>query len=338
MSRTERMLGDVERGFQALEEGRFADAESALHAAQRVDRKHVDVITLAAALADATGDADDALENYTQLSKLQPDDPMPRICIARIQLRDLGDADAALDTLEQAFELIDEEADLVEAIFVKTEALIAREELEAARTTLAELASSAIDDSELALDAAELALSAEDIAAAQKWAEAAIEIDPEAEPDALHLLGRVHELAGDRKAQIAAWQKVRALDLKTPPGELTISDDEIERIALAALAELPDNVREKLQKVPILIDTVPSEEIVGDGFDPRALGLFQGTPMPDDGSALPAVTSILLFKTNLERYAQDADHLAEEIRITVLHETAHYFGLDEDDLAAIGLD
>ena len=32
------------------------------------------------------------------------------------------------------------------------------------------------------------------------------------------------------------------------------------------------------------------------------------------------------------------DHLAEEIRITVLHETAHYFGLDEEDLEAIGLD
>jgi predicted Zn-dependent protease with MMP-like domain len=49
------------------------------------------------------------------------------------------------------------------------------------------------------------------------------------------------------------------------------------------------------------------------------------------------VTTILLFKTNLERYAQDAEHLAEEIRITVLHETAHYFGLDDDDLEEIGL-
>ncbi|HTR55252.1 MAG TPA: metallopeptidase family protein [Kofleriaceae bacterium] len=32
------------------------------------------------------------------------------------------------------------------------------------------------------------------------------------------------------------------------------------------------------------------------------------------------------------------DELAEEVRITVLHETAHYFGLDEEDLERIGLD
>jgi predicted Zn-dependent protease with MMP-like domain len=83
---------------------------------------------------------------------------------------------------------------------------------------------------------------------------------------------------------------------------------------------------------------MPSEALVGDGIDPRLLGLFQGTPMPDDGALAPSVTNILLFRGNLQRACADADHLAEEIRITVLHETAHYFGLDEDDLEALGLD
>ena len=50
------------------------------------------------------------------------------------------------------------------------------------------------------------------------------------------------------------------------------------------------------------------------------------------------ITNILLFRKNLERAATDAAHLVEEIRITVLHETAHYFGLDEDDLEELGLD
>ena len=83
---------------------------------------------------------------------------------------------------------------------------------------------------------------------------------------------------------------------------------------------------------------ISSDDIIADGFDPRLLGLFQGTPMPEDGALAPSVTNILLFKRNLERFAEDEEHLAEEVRITVLHETAHYFGLDEDDLAAIGLD
>ena len=52
----------------------------------------------------------------------------------------------------------------------------------------------------------------------------------------------------------------------------------------------------------------------------------------------PSITTIHLFKRNLERIAGDLDELAEEVRITVLHETAHYFGLDDEDLERLGLD
>lgn len=332
------MLQDVERGFLALEEGHLDDARAALERARRVDRKHADVILLGAAVADAHGDGEDALAQYRALVAVRPDDPMPRICIARLELRALGDPDAALDTLEAAFDFIDDEADLIEAIYIKTEALLVRDEPVAARETLAELASSVIDDPDLCLDLAELAIAAEDAKTAIKWIEAARAADPGVEADALHALGRVHELTEDRPAMIAAWQKVRTLDLAAPATAISTTEDDIERITLATLAELPDNIREKLEKVPILIDDVPSEDVVNDGFDPRSLGLFSGVPMPDDGHAQPVVTNIHLYKRNLERFAEDEEHLAEEIRITVLHETAHYFGLDEDDLVALGLD
>lgn len=348
MARTDRMQADLERGFESLEEGRIEDAASALERCKRIDRKHPDVITLAAAVADASGDAPEALAQYRALSELHPDDPMPRICIARIQLKDEEDPDAALDTLESVFDFIDEEADLVEAIYVKTEALLARGEPPAARVALAELATSVIEDPELALDLGELALAAEDPPRALTWIETARQLmrDSDApadekqafEADALHVVGRVHEAKEDRAKMIAAWQEVRVLDLAAPPGGLSVTDEELEQIALDTLGELPPEIRARLEKVPILIDSAASEELVADGLDPRALGLFQGTPMPDDGSAVPAVTTILLFKRSLERFATDEDHLAEEIRITVLHETAHYFGLDEDDLEKLGLD
>jgi predicted Zn-dependent protease with MMP-like domain/Flp pilus assembly protein TadD len=337
MSRTDRLLADLDRGFDALEQGKLDTAASILERCRRIDRKNPDVVALAAAVADARGDAEDALAQYRTLSELRPDDPMPRISIARLELHDVGDADAALDTLEEAFELIDDEADLIEAIYVKTEALLARGEPTAARETLAELASSVIEDADLALDLAELALAAEDPDAAKRWIETARK-EPELEADALHMLGRVHELTGDRKEMIAAWQQVLVLDRKAPAGNLSVTEDELERIAAAALEELPANIRARLENVPVLIDALPSEDIVADGYDPRMLGFFQGTPMPDDGTAQPTITNIHLYKLNLERSATDEEHLAEEIRITVLHETAHYFGLDEDDLEALGLD
>lgn len=338
MSRTDRMLADLERGFAALAEGKLEAAAGILERCQRVDRKHPDVVALAAGVADASGDTDEALDQYQKLAELRPDDPMPRICLARIELHDRGDSDAALDHLDAAFQFIDEEADLVEAIYVKTEALLARDELAEARATLGELASSVLDDGDLALDLAELALAAEDPPAAIRWLEAARKLEPALEADALHALGRAHELAGDRAAMIAAWQEVRRLDLAAPPPEVQVTEDEVERIATETLAELPEEIRRHLERVPILIDDAPSEDLIADGLDPRLLGLFQGTPMPEDGALSPSVTNILLFRRNLERSAEDAEHLAEEIRITVLHETAHYFGLDEEDLAALGLD
>ena len=337
MSRTERLLTDLERGFEALEAGKIDTAASIVERCQRIDRKNPDVIALAAAVSDASGDVDDALEQYRLLHELRPDDPMPRICIARLELQGLGDPDAALDTVQAAFDFIDEEADLIEAIYIKAQALVARGEPEAARDALAELASSVIEDGELALDLAELALSAEDPAGARRWIEIA-QAQPELHADALHALGRVHEFTGDRAAMVAAWQEVRKLDLAASPGALVISEDDVEQIALQTLAELPPEIRVQLERVPILIDDMPSEALVADGIDPRLLGLFQGTPMPDDGALAPTVTNILLFRGNLARACVDTDHLAEEIRITVLHETAHYFGLDEDDLEALGLD
>ena len=344
MSRTDRLLADLERAFEALDEGRLDDAASILELCRRIDRHNPDVVTLGAALADAAGDTEEALAGYHELVGLRPDDPMPRICIARLELDHNGDPDAALAALADAFDFIDEEADLIEAIYVRTRALLAQDQPAAARESLAEIATSVFEDGDQALELADLALAAEDPAMATRWVEAARKLAreddaaPDLEADALHLLGRIHEATGDATAMVAAWKQVLELDREAPADELEITDDRLEEIVEATLAELPEEVRARLVNVPILLADLPDADIVAEGFDPRLLGMFQGSPMTAGSDGPPAVTNILLFKKNLERFAEDEDHLEEEIRTTVLHETAHYFGLDEDDLVNIGLD
>ena len=79
--------------------------------------------------------------------------------------------------------------------------------------------------------------------------------------------------------------------------------------------------------------------MVADGVDPRILGLFHGVPMPDESTLGPGATgTIHLFARNIEAVSDDEAELREQIRVTVLHETAHYFGFDEEALRSLGLD
>jgi len=165
------------------------------------------------------------------------------------------------------------------------------------------------------------------------------ELDPLDEADARHLLGHACDEKGDRKGMVKEWLAVLRLDAVNDDPTPMMSAKRFEKVAAAALDELPEEILAHLRSVPIFVEDRPSEALVLEGLDPRTLGLFHGIAMPDR-SVLGSGTEtglIHLFQRNLEREATDADDLAEQIRITVLHETAHYFGAGEDDVQRFGL-
>jgi predicted Zn-dependent protease with MMP-like domain len=168
---------------------------------------------------------------------------------------------------------------------------------------------------------------------------AEFELDPLDEADARHLLGLACDEKGDRKGTAKEWLAVLRLDAANEDPKPLMSAKRFEKVAAAALDELPEEILVRLQNVPIFVEDRPSEALVLEGLDPRTLGLFHGIAMPDQ-SVLGGSTEtglIHLFQRNLEREAEDEADLAEQIRITVLHETAHYFGADEGDLQRFGL-
>ena len=166
------------------------------------------------------------------------------------------------------------------------------------------------------------------------------ELDPVDEADARHLLGLACEEKHDRRGMTKEWLAVLRLDALNDGPEPVLPREEFEQIAADALDELPEEVLAHLRNVPIFVEDRPSEALVLEGLDPRTLGLFHGIAMPDQSVLGPGPETglIHLFQRNLEREAEDEEDLAEQIRVTVLHETAHFFGLDEDEVAALGLD
>jgi predicted Zn-dependent protease with MMP-like domain len=98
-----------------------------------------------------------------------------------------------------------------------------------------------------------------------------------------------------------------------------------------ALDSLPPDLAAALDNVAVVVRDEHPE-------DPDLFGLYEGIPLPERSTArsgeLP--DQITIYRLPLEESFEDPDELEREIRITVLHELAHYFGIDEDRLTELG--
>ena len=98
----------------------------------------------------------------------------------------------------------------------------------------------------------------------------------------------------------------------------------------AALDELPPHLAAALRNVAVVVEDENPEE-------PDLFGLYHGVPLPERGDMAGVLPdNIAIYRIPLEESFSDPRELHEEIRITVLHELAHYFGLDEDRIADLG--
>jgi predicted Zn-dependent protease with MMP-like domain len=89
-----------------------------------------------------------------------------------------------------------------------------------------------------------------------------------------------------------------------------------------ALDELPPDLAQRLENVAVVVEDEHPDE-------PDLFGLFEEAPY------LPAKVTIYRLPLE-EEFGHDPVELEHEIRITVLHELAHYFGIDEDRLDQLG--
>lgn len=105
---------------------------------------------------------------------------------------------------------------------------------------------------------------------------------------------------------------------------------QFEEAVRRALDSLPPAIAAGLRNIAVVVEDEDPE-------DPDLYGLFDGVPVTewgDDAGGLPG--KITIYCRPLQEDFPDADDLVREIRVTVLHEIGHYFGLDEERLAELG--
>ncbi|MBF8254053.1 MAG: protein of unknown function DUF1025 [Deltaproteobacteria bacterium] len=123
---------------------------------------------------------------------------------------------------------------------------------------------------------------------------------------------------------------------------LPLNHSEIRKAVARVIDKLPKEFREQLRNVEIVVETRPSNELLrAEGLDPREdtlYGIYQGVPLPDRSALDPPLLpdKITIFAEPLLEDFPDPDELREEIRLTVLHEIAHYFGMEEEEIEELG--
>ena len=116
-----------------------------------------------------------------------------------------------------------------------------------------------------------------------------------------------------------------------------MTSEEFEKLVAKAIKGLPKFFKSKMQNVVVVIAEAP-DRAQARRFG-NLLGLYEGIPLLDRTShysgAMP--DKITIFKKNIEELCSGAEEIEAEVRHVVMHEIAHHFGIDDDELKKKGL-
>ncbi len=112
---------------------------------------------------------------------------------------------------------------------------------------------------------------------------------------------------------------------------ITVSDEVFDRCVDDALNTIPDALVALIDNCVVLIEDEPPP-----GED--VFGFYDGIPLTERGSDYGGVLPdrILIFREPHRQVCNSIDELVEEIHITVVHEIAHHFGIEDDQLHDLG--
>ncbi|HQR30989.1 MAG TPA: metallopeptidase family protein, partial [Anaeromyxobacteraceae bacterium] len=156
-------------------------------------------------------------------------------------------------------------------------------------------------------------------------------------------LGLLAERAGDERRARELLARASRLAPRDLGPAVDMSRSAFDAEVRKALSELPPAEREALAGVPVEVEEIPAYgdlTAVDPPLSPSILGLYRGPSLgePCPAGEDPGCRSIVLYRRNLARFARDAAHLREQVRVTLAHELGHLHGESDDALRARGLE
>ena len=114
--------------------------------------------------------------------------------------------------------------------------------------------------------------------------------------------------------------------------DLELNSEEFERLVVEELDALPDDMVDGLDNVVFVVEDRPEDGSLD------LLGLYDGVNLTERGQygfgELP--DRIILYREPLLDAGTDLDELKEQIHVTLVHEIAHFYGIDDEQLHELG--
>ncbi len=113
---------------------------------------------------------------------------------------------------------------------------------------------------------------------------------------------------------------------------LEMTREEFEELVAEALDRIPPELTRLMDNVAVFVEDEPPAD------DPELLGLYEGTPLTERGEWYAGVLPdrITIYRNPTLRMCEDRESVVAETEVTVVHEIAHHFGIDDERLHALG--
>jgi predicted Zn-dependent protease with MMP-like domain len=120
-----------------------------------------------------------------------------------------------------------------------------------------------------------------------------------------------------------------------------MSKQAFDKVVERAIRRIPEEIRAHLNNMSITVRDRPPPELLEEMDmhpDDLLLGFYDGVPLPERSVTEPPLYPdvIVLFQEDLEAVCETREEMEREIEITVVHEVAHFLGMDEERLAELG--
>jgi predicted Zn-dependent protease with MMP-like domain len=143
--------------------------------------------------------------------------------------------------------------------------------------------------------------------------------------DAFYYQGLVREARGDARGATVSFLQAREADLHAEPPPWSLNQTQFERRVQAAVRRLPERLSVRIEGALVVVSDMPGPEVVAEGVDPHVGVLLDelldasGQAAQNDQGAERA-GRVFIYQRNIERWADGADQLEDEILRALEHE------------------